>query len=96
MEINRNQYFMGGVVLLLLGIQFRMVDTFVLNDKTKEFVVAKMAAQEDSEQAAPTENAAAFLGPLASGKFQPPPWLGWSFISVGAVMILHALAMPKP
>ena len=96
MEINRNQYFMAGTVLLLLGIQFRMVDTYVLNDKAKDFVAQKMAAQADSAEPTQTENRAAFLAPLAAGKFQPPRWLGWSFISLGAVMILHALAMPRP
>jgi hypothetical protein len=27
---------------------------------------------------------------------QPPEWLGWAIISVGAVFVLHSLAMPKP
>ena len=96
MEINRNQYFMVGTVLLLLGIQFRMVDTYVLNDKAKDFVASKMVAEDDMSQTGSTENAAAFLAPLAGGHFKPPRWLGWSIVSLGAVMILHALAMPKP
>jgi hypothetical protein len=27
---------------------------------------------------------------------QPPDWLSWCLISVGAVLALHSLAMPKP
>ncbi len=32
MSMYRNRYFLLGVLLLLLGIQFRMVDSFVLNE----------------------------------------------------------------
>ena len=31
MEMNRNQYLMLGIVVLLLGVQFRMIESFVLN-----------------------------------------------------------------
>jgi hypothetical protein len=31
MEINRNQYFLAGIVLLFVGIQFRLVDSVTLN-----------------------------------------------------------------
>jgi hypothetical protein len=27
---------------------------------------------------------------------QPPEWLAWCLISVGAVLCLHSLAMPRP
>jgi hypothetical protein len=27
---------------------------------------------------------------------QPPEWLGWCLISVGAVLVLHSLAMNRP
>ena len=38
MEINRNQWFMIGLVILALGIQFRMVQSFVLNEKATEIL----------------------------------------------------------
>lgn len=28
--------------------------------------------------------------------FQPPEWIGWALLSIGAVLVLHSLAMPKP
>ena len=31
-----------------------------------------------------------------SRTFQPPEWLGWSFMSIGSVLILHSCAMKKP
>jgi hypothetical protein len=27
---------------------------------------------------------------------EPPSWLGWAVLSVGAVVTLHSLAMKKP
>jgi hypothetical protein len=27
---------------------------------------------------------------------KPPEWLGWCLMSVGAVLALHSLSMPKP
>ncbi len=32
MEFDRNRYFMIGILLFLLGMQFRMVESFVLNE----------------------------------------------------------------
>ena len=42
MEINRNQYFMCGLVLLMLGMQFRYVDSFVLNKQCSEILDKQM------------------------------------------------------
>ena len=32
MSMYRNRYFLAGILLILLGIQFRMIDSFVLNE----------------------------------------------------------------
>ncbi|MCH7996243.1 MAG: HlyD family secretion protein [Chloroflexi bacterium] len=42
MELNRNQFMMLGVLVLLFGVQFRMVDYFVLNAEASEFVAKKL------------------------------------------------------
>ena len=49
MDIDRNRYFMFGVVLFLLGLQFRLVDSFVLNDVHghKIFSVVETIQQRD-------------------------------------------------
>ena len=47
MEINRNQWMMIGLVILSLGIQFRMVDSFVLNEKSTE-IIAKRLHKNDT------------------------------------------------
>ncbi len=38
MDITRNQFFYAGLVLLLLGIQFRMVESFDLNGELTRLV----------------------------------------------------------
>lgn len=94
MEFNRNQYFMIGLVLLFIGIELRVVDSFVLNERSSRFVTEKFGSQ--------TEQAMSPLVSLAGGPaggrrvVRPPQWLGWCIISVGSVLILHSLAMKRP
>jgi len=101
MEINRNQYLMAGLILLFVGLQFRFVDTYVLNREATDFVVEKWKQQkEQSDQPADRVTALMARSPLVQKQplqsFQPPPWLGWSLLSVGGVLILHSLAMKRP
>lgn len=90
-EFNRNQFFLVGVFVLLLGIQFRMVDTITLNDKASKFLAARAASSATTTLASlmPT-------GGVPKQTLHPPQWLGWALISVGAVCILHSLGMQKP
>lgn len=94
MEINRNQWLMIGLVILALGIQFRMVHAFVLNEKTTE-ILAKRLKKSDSVTTTfvPSFQTAP---PPSRRTIEPPRWLGFMMISVGAVLILHSLALPKP
>ena len=41
MDITRNQYFFAGLVLLLLGLEFNMVDNFLLNAKFTQFLAER-------------------------------------------------------
>ncbi len=94
-ELNRNHYFAIGVILLLLGIQLRMVDTYVLN----EHATRLLANQFGDPSAQATVKVSRFL-PVASDvtrkAIQPPIWVGYLLMSVGTVLMLHALAMDKP
>jgi hypothetical protein len=94
MEINRNQWLMIGLVVLALGVQFRWVDSFVLNAKATE-IIAKRLHKNDvvATTFMPALNMSA---PPSQRVIKPPRWLGFMMISVGAVLILHSLAMPKP
>jgi len=94
MKLDRNRYFMLGVILLLLGLQFRLVDSFVLNEtstralhkvmKTKS-VDANSIARDIFMQTAPSPKKA----------LKPPRWLGFVLLTAGGIMALHALVLPK-
>ncbi len=96
--MNRNHWFMLGVVILLLGFQLRSVDSFILNAPSSQFIASKLKPK-DSQQV--QSNPFVFsIGSASSAihreKIQPPRWLGWVLVSVGAVLILHSFAMNKP
>lgn len=94
MEINRNQYFLIGLVLLFLGLQVRMVESYVLNERTSHFVAERLKLVASNSESSDGFMPAA--GPAPRRTVRPPNWLGYAFISVGAVLILHSLAMKKP
>jgi hypothetical protein len=94
-DINRNQWFMIGLVVLFIGIQFRMVDSFVL---TPEFTKA-LAERTGHPVAAASNTMEAMLGretQIPPKTVRPPEWVGWSLLSIGSVLILHCMAMKKP
>lgn len=95
MEINRNQFFMGGLVILLLGLQFRMVDSAKLTPKFTRM----LAEYSGNPTVAASDNMNSLMGTepaKVSITYRPPEWLGWCLSSVGAVLILHSLGMRKP
>ncbi len=98
--MNRNHFFLLGLVLLYLGLQFRFVETFILNDKSSKFLAQRMNSAENSPTLNLTQAAQRFfpatLAPSSSRSVTPPDWVGWALLSIGSVLVLHALAMPKP
>jgi len=92
-ELNRNQYFFLGVVILLMGVQLRMVSAFVLTDDATRFLAERTHA---SEPEGVLISLSSDIGALPNKVIRPPEWLGWCLISIGAVLMLHSLAMPKP
>ncbi len=95
MEFNRNQFFMIGLVLLLLGTQFRLVDTVLLTPDFTQFLAKRTDHPVAAVNASPLvpEDAAA---PNVKKTIRPPDWLGWCLLSVGSVLVLHSMAMRKP
>ena len=100
MELNRNQYFMIGLVLLFLGLQFKFVDSYVLTDDAAKFVAKRLGkdkAADGSGVVSQSFMSVASASPAPQHRtVAPPAWLGWALMSVGAVLILHSLAMTKP
>lgn len=92
-EFNRNQWIMLGVVLLLLGLQMRYVQAFVLNERATQFLAQRMRDVELASNDAGTSIAAA--APIAKKRLEPPRWLGLAVLSAGVVMLVHGMAMKK-
>ena len=44
-EINRNQYFLAGIIILLLGVQLKFVDSYVLNEKATQIIAKRMSKE---------------------------------------------------
>jgi hypothetical protein len=96
MELNRNHYLGIGLVLLLLGLQFRYVDSFQLTESATDFL-AKRVKKETVTGPSPLVALFGQPQPVAGNKtVRPPKWLGWSLVSIGAVLVLQSLAMKKP
>jgi hypothetical protein len=95
MEFNRNQWFLAGIVVLLLGLQLRYVETFVLNERTTQFLAQRM---KDAEMVASNDvgTSLAASAPMAKKSVSPPRWVGCMFVSVGSVLLLYSLALKKP
>lgn len=94
MEFDRNRYFMIGMLLFLLGIQFRMVESFVLNEASTR-VLARVA--KDSKLASQSFSTDMYMRvhPSPKKSVEPPHWLGWALLTVGGVVCLHAMVLPK-
>ncbi|HZN35274.1 MAG TPA: hypothetical protein VFB80_15705 [Pirellulaceae bacterium] len=98
MDFNRNQFFMAGLVVVLLGIQLRLVDTFVLNERTTQFLAQRMQQLKGQQVASASDVPTLFAAqaPVHKHRLKLPPWIGWACVSVGSVLILHSLALKKP
>lgn len=94
MDLNRNHYLIIGVVLALLGLQLRSVDSYVLTERATRFL------NEDLPSLDARTAQAGRVFPLRSGTsrkvVRPPDWLGYACVSIGSVLILYSLAMRKP
>jgi len=94
MEITRNQYYMAGLVLILLGVQFRMIESVELKEQFAKFIAERsdhplISVSTQTPLLAPVEGAA------VNRLLHPPEWIGWLLLSLGSVLVLHSLAMPK-
>jgi hypothetical protein len=95
MDITRNQYFFAGLACLLIGFQFRMVESFDLTPEFTQFLAERTGHPLASVNAA-TQSLTQAEKPLAKKNVKPPDWLGFSLLSIGAVLVLHSWGMKKP
>lgn len=95
MELNRNQFLFVAVLLVLLGMQFRMVGSYELTPETTRFLAERAQASADPMSAMQGSVAKLPIN-LPAKVVAPPDWLGWCLISVGAVLFFQSITMGKP
>ena len=95
MEFNRRHIFTLGVIIFVLGLQFRVFESYVLNEKTSTFIASKMRPSTAQRPAA-LRGALTATAPASRRTVKPPNWIGWAMLSVGGVLMLHSLAMTGP
>ena len=96
MELNRNQFLLIGLVLVLLGLQLRFVDTYVLNEQSTKFLARQAGRSDATSMWALPVSLASGDGMAPRTKVRPPRWIAFAVLSVGGVLVLHSLAMKKP
>jgi len=86
--VTRQHLLLVGLLLFFAGVQFRMVDSFTLSEKSSHFVSAQMGQRGQSPS---------LWGNNAPGRkvVQPPKWLGLALMSVGSVLTLKSLSMSR-
>lgn len=97
--MNRQRVFLVGVVCLLIGLQFRYVQSVTLTPQAAELVREQFGANPAVASAAPLSGS--LLSPQGSSQpaarqFCPPGWLGWSLLSVGSVFVLYSFVLKSP
>jgi hypothetical protein len=87
--VNRQHILFLGLLLFFAGIQFRMVESFTLSEKSSHFVSAQMGHAGQRPQGIWGNN-------LPGRKVvEPPKWLGFALMSVGSVLTLKSLTMGR-
>ena len=94
MSVYRNRYFLAGVLLVLLGVQFRMIHSFVLNEPTTR-ALAKVTKTASVTEPSTMTDMFLRVHPKPTKQVTPPRWFGLSLIAVGVVISCHALAIPR-
>jgi len=95
MDWNRNQVFFAGLLLVLIGFQFRMVESFVFTPEFTQWL-ARSTSQPLAVANATLETLAGAEAKVPAKVVNSPEWLGWCLMSIGSVLVLQSFAMKKP
>ena len=84
MIAKRQHLLLAGLLLFFAGVQFRIVQSVTLSERTSRFVAAEMGgqAQQAMWETVPIRKV-----------IVPPRWLGLALMSVGAVLTVKSMAM---
>ncbi len=86
MDSVRHKLLLAGLLAFLLGVQFRVVDSFTLNERSTHFVATRMGGRESPM---------AWQAPPLRKVVSPPRWLGLALMSVGAVLTIKSLSLKQ-
>jgi hypothetical protein len=93
MDLKRHHFLLIGLLALAIGTEFRVVENFTLNEPTAKFLAAKLDRVKSGSAEELFVNTAGTPEPYRV--LTPPKWIGWSLISIGAVLTFQSLAMRK-
>ena len=86
--MNRNHYMTLGTVILLLGLAIFKTETVTLNEDSTRFLAQQLETPPEQSL---------FVSTLPVKKtIVIPPRIRFLCISVGAILMLHAIVMQKP
>ncbi len=93
---DRNKCLLLGLLLVLMGIEARMIAGFTLTQEATETLAAYYAPKQ-MQTAQTLQSIAPGAAPRVTKKrVQLPRWLGLACLATGSVLILHSFVMPKP
>jgi hypothetical protein len=91
MFFNRKNYFLAGALVLLLGAELQMVDSFTLSEGTTR-ALARMSKPDQVASKAGMASLLMSVHPEPRKRVEPPSWLGLTLIASGTFMCCHAFA----
>lgn len=87
MRLKRHHLLLAGLLMFLVGVQFRLVDSFTLSERSSHFVTAQLGGNGGPQPQTLWQN-------MPSRKVvRPPRWLGLALMSLGSVLTLKSLSM---
>jgi hypothetical protein len=80
----RHHLLLAGLLLFFIGVKFRLVESFTLNERSSRFVAAQLGdgGRPPLWQSLPLRKVV-----------EPPRWLGLALMSAGAVITIKSLSM---
>lgn len=94
-DMTRNQYFLIGFVLCLLGGEFLFVDRVELTDECTRFLF-KQSSPPLAALSSGTQSVFGMSSPPIKKTIPIPERAGWLLLCLGGVPMLHALVMRGP
>ena len=94
MFLNTKTYFHAGLLVILLGLQLQVIDSFVLSEGATR-ALARVAKTEQVASRANMTSLLMTVHPEPKKKVTPPDWLGLTLVTAGVMMCGHSIAIRR-